>query len=198
MTCLTTPPIGETPVKPACFPLTALLPDLQTHTELDLKTLAYHLQQSDATAADGYHHAAVNEARSFLEALVVNIVQAVRREITNGDAEPNGGHGLQNGAAFRTYRRQLHEAGFIDSAENDLLQYVYSVASAKGSHAGVTDELWTRLARRIIFATGQYVAQRYGAWKEAGCPIASTPPQRAATRVSFWHRWRAWRANGRK
>ena len=56
--------------------LADLLPRLLRHDELDLETLAYHLQQSDATAADGYCHAAINEARSFLEALVVNIVRA--------------------------------------------------------------------------------------------------------------------------
>jgi len=166
--------VGDAP-KPPCFSLAALLRDLWAHPELDLRTLAYHLRQSDATAADGYCHAAINEARSFLEALVVSIVHAVRRDAEERDADSALRDRSQNGTAFRTYRRYLLEAGFTDPDENDLLQYVYSVASAKGSHHGVTDEAWTRLARRIVFAAGQYLLQRYAAWKHNGWPVAPPP-----------------------
>ncbi len=181
---------GHAP-QPPCFSLVTLLHDLQPHAELDLGTLAYHLQQSDATAADGYCHAAINEARSFLEALVVNIVHAAQRDARNRDADdgaPNAGcngirSGGRNGTAFRHYRKYLLDIGLIDLDENELLQFVYSVASAKGSHPGVTDELWTRLARRIVFAAGQYVVQRYAAWKHNSGHVASpadkpTPPRR--------------------
>lgn len=164
----------DTPEMP-CFSLAGLLHDLRAHPELDQRTLAYHLQQSDATAADGYCHAAINEARSFLEALVVSIVHAVRQDAAERDAESPLRDRSQNGTAFRTYRRYLLESGFIDADENDLLQYVYSVASAKGSHHGVTDEAWTRLARRIVFAAGQYLVQRYTAWKHTGRPVAPPP-----------------------
>ncbi len=167
------PTVGESVPEPLCFSLAALLDDLRVHPELDQRTLAYHLQQSDATAADGYCHAAINEARSFLEALVVSIVQAVRQEAAERDVESPLRDRSQNGTAFRTYRRYLLESGFIDADENDLLQYVYSVASAKGSHHGVTDEAWTRLARRIVFAAGQYLVQRYGGWKRSGRDVAA-------------------------
>ncbi len=183
-----------------CFPLTALLQDLRPHVELDRRTLGYHLRQSDATAADGYHHASINEARSFLEALVVTIVHAVQRHVRTGDVNdnaPNGGcngirNGGQNGTAFRHYRRYLLDIGLTDHDENELLQFVYSVASAKGSHHGVTDEAWTRLARRIVFAAGQHTVQRYAAWKRNGMPV-TPPPDKAASRprrnwLSFWRR----------
>ncbi|GAG12161.1 unnamed protein product, partial [marine sediment metagenome] len=91
---------------------------------------------------------------------------------------------------FRCYRRSLLEAGFIDADENDLLQYVYGVASAKGSHHGVTDEAWSRLARRMVFTTAQYVLQRYAAWKHNGptrAPPASASPD--ASRNDPRSRW---------
>ena len=164
--------------EPVCFSLAALLDDLRLHAELDVRTLAYHLRQSDATAADGYCHAAINEARSFLEALVVSIVHAVERDTEAQGADGNGRSGGHTGTAFRTYRRQLVEAGFLDADENTLLQYVYSVASAKGSHHGVTDEAWTRLARRIVFAAAQYLLVRYAAWKHHGRQVAPPPGNR--------------------
>ena len=205
MTCLTTTPSGGNPVKlgngvhvtadaavpePAGLSLAALLPDLQPHPELDLKTLAYHLQQSDATAADGYHHAAVNEARSFVEALIISIVRVVQQERSNKQA----GNGSPNGTAFRMYRRHLAEAGLISADENDLLQGIYSMASAKGSHQGVTDATWTRLARQIVFATGQYLVRRYVDWKQAGRPIA---PPTVVARGGFWRWLRTFMASSR-
>ena len=163
--------------EPPCFSLTALIGDLRPHPELDLDTLAYHLTQSDATAVEGYWHAAINEARSFLEALLVSIVRAVRPDAP----DKSNGNGSNNGMPFRCYRRSLMEAGFIDIDENELLQYVYGVASAKGSHHGVTNEAWSRLARRMVFITGQYMIQHYGAWKSApGTP----PPLHASKRNS--------------
>lgn len=183
------PALGDVP-GPRCVSLAALLHDLRSHAELDLHTLAYHLQQSDATAADGYHHAAINEARSALEALIVGIVHAVRRD---DDADAPLRERAQNGTAFRTYRRCLVEAGFIDPDENELLQYVYSVASARGAHHGVTDEAWTRLARRFVFAVGQYVVQHYAAWKRSG-GVRKSPTPPTASKASFWRRWRLWRS----
>ena len=169
--------------------LAVLLPDLRGHPELDLKTLAYHLEQSDATAADGYCHAAINEARSFLEALIVNIFLAAQRDVVpgaDGEGNGNGRDRSQNGTAFRTWRRYLCEMGFLDGEENELLQWVYGVASAKGSHHGVTDEAWTRLVRRIILATGHYLLHRYAAWKRDG-RLAATPIQRRP--ASACRRW---------
>ena len=53
-------------------------------------------------------------------------------------------------------------------SDRDLLQYVYSIASAKGSHHGVTDETWTRLARRMVWIVAQYLLNRFEAWKSGG------------------------------
>ncbi len=170
-----------------CFSLAGLLGDLGRHPELDLDTLAYHLRQSDATAADGYWHAAINEARSFLEALLVGIMHAVGRE---APPDPSR-NGSPNGTPFRSYRRYLTELGFLDADENVLLQSVYGVASAKGSHHGVTDEAWSRLARRMVYTTGQYVIHRYETWKRNGCAhggnsAAVAGSSRRSSRGSWW------------
>jgi len=176
---------GDGP-EPPCFALAALLDDLRPHGELDQRTLAYHLRQCDATAADGYCHAAINEARSFLEALVVNMVVAMQRDAAAAQAGKNGRDRSQRGTAFRTHRRYLLDAGFLDTEENELLQWVYSVASAKGSHHGVTDEAWTRLARRIVLATGQHLLQRYAAWKHNGRPVVSRPKRPSPPSLRHW------------
>jgi len=170
-----------------CFSLAALLDDLRRHPELDLDTLTYHLRQSDATAADGYRHASINEARSFLEALLVSMLHSVRRE----PADESRNNGSRNGAPFRCYRRCLVEAGFLDPDENELLQFVYSVASAKGSHAGVTDAAWSRLARRMVFTTGQYLIQHYETWKTGGARESPADPdsQPCVTVKSRLGRW---------
>ncbi len=147
--------------EPACFALAGLADALSAHGELDLPTLVYHLRQSDATAAEGYCHAAINEARCFLEALVVGIERSVRPD---DELEAVS----QNGTAFRTFRRRLQACGFIDADENDLVQYVYGIASIKGSHRGIADEAWMRLARRMVFATGHYLLGRYVEWKRGG------------------------------
>lgn len=143
--------------------LADLLPELRRHPELDLKTLCYHLEQSDATAADGYWHAAINEARSFVEALVIGMALVERRETMDTFRK-----GKENSSGFRFCRRYLHEIGLLDGDEEILLQNVYGMASAKGSHQGVTDEAWCRLARRMIWTTGYYLLGRYDAWKRSG------------------------------
>ncbi len=148
--------------------LADLLPRLRRHGELDLKTLAYHLQQSDATAADGYCHAAINEARSFLEALVMSIAVARQREPIGKFRK-----GKESKSGFRLGCLYLRELGFIDEEEELLLQHVYGIASAKGSHHGLTDELWCRLARRMVGTTGQYLIHRYRVWTGEGCPCPS-------------------------
>jgi hypothetical protein len=83
----------------------------------------------------------------------------------------------------------LLETGFIDAHENELLQYVYGVANAKGSHHGVTNEAWSRLARRMVFTAGQYVIQHYEAWKRAA-PLASPPSRNPQPSLSPRSRWR--------
>ncbi|MGD8454577.1 MAG: hypothetical protein PVJ57_22410, partial [Phycisphaerae bacterium] len=85
-----------------------------------------------------------------------------------------------------THRRCLLDAGFVDPDENELLQYVYSVATARGSHYGVTDDAWTHLARRIVFAAGQYFTQRYTIWKQNGRQPASPPANHPQPASRSW------------
>ena len=160
--------------QPPCFSLAALLGDLRPHPELDLDTLAHHLTQSDATAAEGYWHAAVNEARSFLEGLLDGILHAVCPD----PPDKSNGNGATYRTPFRGYRRSLLRAGFINADEDELLQYVHGLASSKGCHPGVISEVWSRLARRMVFTTGQYMIQHYGAWRAAaaGTPAAAAAP----------------------
>lgn len=163
-------PVESSVPEPPSFSLAGLIGDLGRHTELDPDTLAYHLTQSDATAAGGCWHAAVNEARSFLEGLLVGIVRVVRPDSPN----KSDGNGSVFRTPFRSYRQALLQAGLIDADGDELLQYVYSVASAKGCHPGATSEVWCRLARRMVFITGQYVIQRYAGWKPIPLHPAAT------------------------
>lgn len=161
---------------PQTFALASLLADLRRHTELDLATLTYHVEQSDATAGDGYWHASINEARSALEALLASIV----RVVGEGNAKRPG---TGNGTPFSNWRRFLVDTGFLDACESDLLHFVYGLSSAKGSHHGVADEDWSRLARRMVFCAMDYVLGRYAEWKQrAPQPAvrsapATSPPQ---------------------
>lgn len=172
--------------EPPCFSLAALIGDLRPHPELDIETLAYHLTQSDAIAAEGYWHAAVNEARSFLEGLAVGILAAVRP----GAPDKSNGNGTTHRTPFRGYRRGLLQAGFIDEEEDGVLQHVYGIASAKGCHPGVTSEVWSRLARQMIFTAGEYMIQHYAAWKTAAAPCGVPPSPIAPPRVPPKSNWR--------
>lgn len=191
---------GESPTSgkaaatfPQTFALAPLLADLRRHAEFDLTTLTYHVEQSDATAGDGYWHASINEARSALEALLVDIVRAV------GADEPTRPP-TSNGTPFSNWRRYLVDAGFLDGHESDLLHFVYGLSSAKGSHHGVPDEDWSRLARRMVFCAADYVLRRYATWKESDARPASpstpatSPPRsnRGGTGRLVFPSLRAW------
>jgi len=149
--------------------LESLLPLLARHQELDVKTIGYHARQSDATARDGYWHAAIGEARSFLEALVTGIELIERGQSLD---EYRKERAMQGG--IKPCRRYLHELGFLDLDEVVLLAHVYSIASAKGSHLGTADEAWCRLARRIIHNTSAYLLHRYAAWNKTNRRPQST------------------------
>ena len=139
------------------FALASLRTELESHVELDLATLIYHIEQSDATATDGYWHASVNEARSALESLLFDIGRAVL---------PAEKESLVSGSTpFSNCRKALVVAGFLEQRESEILQLAYSLSSAKGSHPGVTDEAWCRLSRQIVFSITQYLLGRYGEWK---------------------------------
>src|SRR5262249_33729532 len=113
-----------------------------------------------------------------------------------------------NGTPFSNWRRFLLETGFLDSEENELLVYAYSLTSAKGSHHGVTDEAWARLARRIVFCATQYLLQRHETGKNnpqhkpaarpAPQQAAKTPPDSPAPRSRTWLRWPPWRKTAAK
>lgn len=142
------------------FVLYTLLDDVARHKELDLETLTHHVRQSDATAANGYWHASITEARSFLEALLVSILCMVCDQPADKQKST-----LRDATPFRYCLRRLREAGFLDANENDLLQYVHRMASCNGSHDSVIDEAWARLVRRMVWATGQYLLTCYEMWK---------------------------------
>ncbi|UCC32186.1 MAG: hypothetical protein JSU86_07865, partial [Phycisphaerales bacterium] len=159
---------------------------LKRHAELDFETIGYHAEQSDATARDGYWHAAINEARSFLESLLVSIALAQHEE-----SMARFRKGKQSQSGFRLCRRYLAEVGFLDLDEELLLQHVYSIASTKGSHLGVADEAWSRLTRRFVWTTGRYLAHRYDAWKRSSHGRATISPVESHSRRSCTSsRWR--------
>ena len=159
-----------------------LLPALSKHPNLDLITIRYHAEQSDATAYDGYWHAAINEARSFMEALVVSIVLRDSRKTFDEFRRGKEMHG-----GIRLYRRHLYDAGFLDMDENIMLTNVYSIASAKGGHFGVSDEPWCRAARRMVWTTSDYLIHRYDRWMVGERrPKVDTPGSQKPSKITGW------------
>ena len=143
--------------------LAMLRESLERHRELAVRTLRYHLEQADATAREGCWHAAVNEARSFIEALIVGIAEfesARRHDLLSG-LPPNG----ESRSGYHECRKYLVTVGFADVDEMDLFKQVYAVASRKGSHPGVTDEVWGRLVCHLCWMTGYFLLNRYAVWK---------------------------------
>ena len=146
--------------------LASLLPGLERNPELDLATLAYHARQSDATARDSYRHAAINEARAFLEALVISIGLEQERPPEETIADFRKRRASHYG--FHSCNNYLVAIGLFNPHERITVEHVYTIASDSGSHAGVSSEAWCRFARRIVWTTARYVIQRYDAWK-SGC-----------------------------
>lgn len=165
---------GETrqPMPPT-FSLNALLSEVAQHAELDLPTLTFHLEQSDATAADGYWHASINEARSALEALVSGIMATI------GKDQPHKPSSTSH-TPFSNWRRFLVEMRFLRQDESDMLHFVYGLNSAKGSHQGVPDEAWCRLARRMVYCAADYMLRRYAEWKRRPPPNDVLPSSNGA------------------
>ncbi len=146
--------------------LALLRESLERHRELDLRTLRYHLEQAGATAREGCWHAAVNEARSFIEGLIVGLAEfesARRHDLLSG-LPPNG----ESRSGYHDCRKYLVTVGFADVDEMDLFKQVYAIASRKGSHPGVTDEVWGRLVCHLCWMTGYFLLSRYSAWKSHG------------------------------
>ncbi|MCH8913693.1 MAG: protein kinase [Planctomycetes bacterium] len=136
---------------------------IDQHRELNVTTLRYHLDQADATARAGCWHAAVNEARSFVEGLIVGIAEfesARRRDLLSG-LSPSP----ESRSGFQECRKYLVTVGFADVDEMDLFKQVYAVASRKGSHPGVTDEAWGRLVCHLVWMAGYFLLNRYAMWK---------------------------------
>ena len=169
----------------------ALLAGLRRHPELDQETLCYHLQQAEATAAHGCWHASVNEARSFLEGLMASIAAAESRKRDmpipgtpkNGDAR----------SGYVECRKYLGMIGFAAGEEEELFKHVYSLASRRGSHPGVTDESWGRLVCHLCWTTSHHLLTRYGLWKSHGrrWPEGTTGPRGpSSSNGSWWRRLR--------
>ncbi len=162
--------------------LSLLLPALSRHPKLDLKTMRYHAEQSDATAYDGYWHAAINEARSFMEALVISIAMRCDRQRLEEFRK-----GKESYGGIRLYRRYLYNIGFLDADEDILVTSVYSITSAKGGHFGVSDEPWCRVSRRIVWTTSDYLIGRYERWKAGERrPKNNTPELQESSKLTGW------------
>ena len=140
--------------------LADLMGDLSQWPELGTRTLRYHLKQSDALAAGGFLHAAVHEATSFLEALVQGITLAVTRE-----PPVNFERSVHVQSRLKICRDCLVRLGYIDADQCQLLVGVFQIARAKGTHPGVTDEPWCRLARQFVRLTAEYMITRYATWR---------------------------------
>lgn len=136
---------------------------LETHAELDVATLRYHLDQADATAREDYWHASVNEARCFLEALIVGIAEY---EASKRHHQISGLPTLDSKSGYHECRKYLVSIGFADADAMDFFKHAYALASRKGSHPGVTDETWGRLISHLCWTGSYLLLQRYAAWKQ--------------------------------
>ena len=162
-----------------------LVSGIQEHEELDGETLCYHVEQWEGTARAGFWHAAVNEARSFIEALVVNIaaVEAVRRKESISGVT----HGVDSSSGYYDARRYVMTVGFASVDEIELFKQIYSMASRRGSHPGITEPAWGILVSQFCWLTGHYLLNRYTAWKACG---RRWPDGEGASSVARGpHRW---------
>lgn len=146
--------------------LAILARDLEGHAELDPTTLVYHLRQAEATAGDGHWHSAVNEARSFIEGLLVGMAESesLRRNHVISGVTP----GAEWRSGYHECRKYLVTVGFTGADEMDLFKHVYAIASRKGAHPGVTEEGWGRLVCHLCWTSGYLLLNRYAAWKTSG------------------------------
>ena len=176
MTAITAPqPVIEPTAAPAGGPLVGLMRQLKQWPELETKTLSYHLKQSDALASRGFLHAAVHEATSFLEALVQSMTVAVTRE-----PPVNFERSVHVQARLKMCRDCLVRLGYIDADQCQLLVGVFQIARAKGTHPGITDEPWCRLARQFVRLTSEYLITRYATWRSVSFKPNATPETPAA------------------
>ena len=148
-----------------CRELPWIAEEVEKHTELDVETLLYHLEQAEATARENHWHSAVNEARCFVEALIVGIAEY---EGSKRHHDVAGLPTVNSNSGFQECRKYLIHIGFADGDAMDFFKHAYALASRKGSHPGVTEETWGRLISHLCW-TGSYVLlQRYAAWKQNG------------------------------
>ncbi len=196
MTTLTTcpPPTSAAAVGSASEELLALLiASLEQHRELDLTTLDYHLEQSQATACEGHWHSAVNEARSVIEALIVGMADAEsdrRHHLISG-----GFPGPDSRSGFHECRKYLVTVGFVDSDDMELFRHLYAIASRKGAHPGVTDEARGRLVCHLCWMASYMLVSRYAVWKSNGrhWPEDRREPDRSVpAQVRANGSWRGW------
>lgn len=146
-----------------------LLPELAPYGELDIETIGYHARESDATAADGHWHAAVNEARSLLEALVVGAAVA-----TGGRDPETFRRETHSEACYKKARRLLREAGFLPAGDSDILMHVHGLVSGSGSHPRVVDAESGGYCLELIAVTVRYLIRRYASWRSVR--FAPAPP----------------------
>ena len=150
-----------------------LLPELAPYGELDLETMGYHARESDATAAEGHWHAAVNEARSLLEALVIGAAVA-----TCGRDPETFRRETHSEACYKKARRLLLEAGFLSAGDNDVLMHVHGLVSGSGSHPRVVDGGSGAYCLELIAVTVRYLIRRYASWRSV--QFAPAPPAAVA------------------
>lgn len=146
---------------------TTLASAIREHSELKPIVLIQHIEESDDSAARGNWHAAAGEARSFFEGLVVNLAKA--ESARTATPIPNMPKPGQKRSSFGPARDFVHKKlHFISDQENATIKELYSLASVKGGHPGLTDEQSAIFVRRTSWLLGGYLLKKYSAWKEHG------------------------------
>ncbi|MCZ6652958.1 MAG: hypothetical protein O7D91_08015 [Planctomycetota bacterium] len=144
---------------------TALAASLRTHQEIHPDILIHHIEASDESMMNSVWHAATGEARAFFEGLVVNIAESRAESPSNIPNYPRQG---ERRSKFAPCREYLVQIGFINQDENELIKQLYSFASIRGGHPGITEEQEAKLIRRLCWVVGTFIIAKYVDWKAHG------------------------------
>jgi len=123
--------------------------------DLGLDVTVHHLEQSREHFIEGEWDSANGQTRKALEELTKKIAESLanrnREEIPKRFDEPRP-------VEIRDY---LHDQGFLDDYEYNLLKMFYQYSSIDGAHPGLSNETDARVRRFILVGLCQFYVEKY-------------------------------------
>lgn len=107
----------------------------------------------------GKDHAAIGEARSFLEAIVDSVAEQTHKL---------GGHSVGLPGGFSNRAEYLRATGFFTEDEKKYFLAAWGALCA-GSHPGVPAKQEARIGLVLSIEFGQLLAAKYENWRANGC-----------------------------